>query len=202
MRLPPIAAAAAALLLSTMPGRSEAGCSVVEMAGQTLTVEEPSAGSWERATSAAHDVLKQAKVVGAMFEQVYLGGYKVQQLRQEIEADDAEFAEKLLLAQDTAAPFQGSCAGDLLAEVTRKAETFRDPERTMVLGVLDGKPLKTSQKTLHDNRERDYLDFERRFLRLVDEASVGAASPPPAPEDTTGGEPGGEEATGETPAAG
>lgn len=187
MKLHPITATTIALLWSMLPGRCEAGCSVLGMDDGTLTVDESEPGSWERASSAAHDVFKQAKVVGSMFEQVYLGGYKVQQVKQELDADDAQYTEKLQLAQDTAATFQGTCAGDLLVEVLAKASTFRDPERTMVLGVLDGKPLKTAQKTLHDNRETDYLAFERRFLRLKDEAVVNsdtpaAPEPDPVPE--------------------
>jgi len=156
------------------------------MEGQTLTVDEPEAGAWERAHLAVEKVIKKSKVAGQLFEQVYLGGYKVQAVKADLATAEEEYNEALQLAADTMGPFTGTCAGEILADAVRKAGTVWDPESTMVLGVLGGKPLKEQQKKLHNGREEDYLQYERRFLRIVEAAQVNAGAAPPAAPPTEG----------------
>lgn len=190
MRQMILAIIATVMVLALTP-QARAGCSVLSMEGQVLTVDEPEAGAWERAHLAVTDVFKKSKVAGQLFEQVYMGGYKVQEVKADLATAEAEYNEALQLAMDTMGPFIGTCAGEMLEDGVRKAGTYWDPERNMVLGVLEGKPLKDSQKKLHDGREEDYLQFERRILRLVEGAQVnaGAAAPPAADpvEDTPAG---------------
>ena len=170
-------------LIALLPGVARAGCSVLSLEGQTLTVEEFEPGSWQAAVDAASTVFKRAKTAGELFDRIYLGGYKVQEVRQHVEQHEAEWNEALMAAQEAMFPFEGTCAGELLADVVRKATKFREPELNMVTGMLSGKPLQASQKNLHDGREQDYLQYERRFLTILEGAQVttiGSSAPPEA----------------------
>jgi hypothetical protein len=182
------------LLLFLLPGAARAGCTVTGMEDQVLNIDEPVPGAWSEATEAVHEVYKKAKIYGLLFEGVFGGSFKVQEIRKEMDAADAEWDEILLLAQDHVMRFDGTCAGEILAETLRKAERFREPERNLVLGVLGGKPVQASTKQVHEGREQDYLQFERRFLRILEAAKTGGEAPveePPAdevPADDTGGD--------------
>lgn len=183
------------LLLFLLPSAARAGCTVTGMQDQVLQVDEPAPGAWSEASGAVHEVYKKAKIYGLLFEGVFGGSFKVQEIRKEMEAADAEWDELLLLAQDHVMRFDGTCAGEILAETLRKAERFREPERNLVLGVLGGKPVQASTKQVHEGREQDYLQFERRFLRILEEAKTGGAAPEEAPVDETPAD----EASGDTP---
>ncbi len=181
----------AAVLICWLPGAAQAVCTVQSMDGQTLEVDEPTAGAWNEAATACHEVFKKAKIYGVLFEGVFGGSFKVQEIRKEVEGADKEYEELKAVALDHVMRFQGSCAGEILEDVLRKADGFREPERNLVDGVLQGKPVQASTRQVHDGREEHYLKFERQFLRLWEEAVVGdpvggAGSapdePPPADE--------------------
>ena len=166
------------------PLTARAGCSVLSLEGQPLAVQEVESGSWEAAYEATQTAFNRAKTAGDLFDHVYLGGYKVQQVRADMETFDREWEEALAAAQTTALPFEGTCAGELLADILRKATSYREPEIGMVNSVLGGKPLKASQKTLHDARNQDYREYERRFLGIVSGADITPAfeAPPESAE--------------------
>jgi len=166
------------------PTAARAGCSVLSLEGQTLAVQELEPGSWEAALEATQTAFNRAKTAGDLFDHVYLGGYKVQQVRADLETFDREWAEALAAAQAAALPFEGTCAGEFLADILRKATSYREPEIGMVNSVLGGKPLKASQKTLHDARNQDYREYERRFLSIKAGAEIAAGFEAP-PEDMT-----------------
>jgi len=173
----------AAVTLSFPVGAGAVQCTVTSMEGKVLEVDEPAPGAWQESADAVHAVFKKAKVYGMLFEGVFGGSFKVQEIKGEMEAADKEWDELMVLAQDHAMRYEGTCAGDILAEMLRKADRYREPERNSVLGVLGGKPVQASAKQIHEGREEDYLQFERRYLRIVEEARVGApAAAPPAEE--------------------
>jgi len=166
------------------PLTARAGCSVLSLEGQTLTVEEIEPGTWEAALEATTTAFNRAKTAGDLFDHVYLGGYKVQQVRADLETFDAEWEEALATAQAAALPLGATCASELLADILRKAIAYREPEINMVNNVLGGKPLQASQKTLHDARNQDYREYERRVLTIVQDVSVTQAFEPPPETDT------------------
>lgn len=166
------------------PSVASAGCSVMSLEGQTLAVDEVDPGAWEAALEATTVAFNRAKTAGDLFDHVYLGGYKVQQVRADLETFNAEWEEALAAAGTAAMPFEGTCAGELLADILRKAVAYREPEIGMVNSVLGGKPLKASQKTLHDARNQDYREYERRYLYIVQGATVSQAFEEPPVTDT------------------
>ncbi len=155
-----------------LPSVAEAGCSVLSLEGQTLTVEEYEAGSWQAAADAAQTAFNRAKAAGSFFERVYGGGYKVQALRADMQRADEEWEAALAAAHEAMAPFEGTCSGELLADVLRKAEGFRTPELNMVNGMLGGKPLQARQQQMHEGREDDYRQYERKLLSILENADV------------------------------
>lgn len=171
-------------LALSAPTAADAGCSVLSLEGQTLAVDEIEPGAWEAAFEATTVAFNRAKTAGDLFDHVYSGGYKVQQVRADIEAFDAEWEEALAAATTAALPFDGTCAGELLADILRKAVAYREPEMGMVNSVLGGKPLKASQKTLHDARNQDYREYERRFIHIAQAADVTQAFGEPPVADT------------------
>jgi hypothetical protein len=165
------------------PTSADAGCSVLSLEGQTLAVDEIEPGAWDAALEATTVAFNRAKTAGDLFDHVYAGGYKVQQVRADLETFDAEWNEALAAARTAALPFEGTCAGEFLADILRKAVAYREPEIGMVNSVLGGKPLKASQKTLHDARNQDYREYERRYLGIVNAATVSQAFEAPPVSD-------------------
>jgi len=172
-----------------VPTFASAGCSVLSLEGETLVVEEPEPGAWDAATEAAKAAFHEAKAAGDLFDRVYLGGYKRQAVQADLQTAEAEWTAALAAAEEAALPFAGSCAGELLADVLRKATRYWEPELTMVDSMLAGKPLQASHKNIHDGRNQDYRAYQRRLQTILDGADVrtsGSAppgeEPPQAPE--------------------
>ncbi len=176
------AALVLALLAVAPAGSATAGCTVVGMDGQTLEVAEPAPGTWQTAADAADLLVRKAKVVGDLFNRVYLGGYMRQEVQRSLDANDEEYAAAQAALLEATAPFLGTCAAEMLEDVARKAEGYRLPERAMVANALKGKPIQASQKNIHDGRSLDLRDYERRWMILRDAANVGTGSGAPAPD--------------------
>jgi hypothetical protein len=170
----------------TLPTQARAGCSVLSLDGQTLTVEEFEEGSWQTAAEAAKTAFDRAKAAGSLFERVYGGGYKVQAVRADMQTAEDEWQAAVAAAHEAMAPFEGTCGGELLADVLRKANKFRDPEISMVEGMLGGKPLQASQQQMHEGREEDYREYQRRLNTILENADVrcvGSSAPEASPTE-------------------
>ena len=167
----PLAAAAALLILAPIRA-ADAGCTVVGLEGQTLTAEEIAPGEWQTAADAADETLRKAKVAGDLFSRVFLGGYMRQEVQRSLDANDEEYASAQAALLAASAPFSGTCAGEILDEVGRKAEGYRAPERAMVVNALKGKPIQASQKNIHDGRSMDLREFERRWRQIRDGVEI------------------------------
>ena len=165
------------------PSVASAGCSVLSMEGETLVVDEAQPGSWEAAADAAKKAFNEAKAAGDMFDRVYLGGYKRQAVQADLQTAEAEWTEALAAAQEAALAFTGTCAGELLEDVLRKATRYHEPEMTMVNNMLAGKPLQQSHTVIHDGRNQDYRSYERKLQVILDNAEVRGPSVEPLEEE-------------------
>jgi len=154
------------------PAVASAGCSVLSLEGQILVVDESEPGTWDAAVEAAKTAFGRAKAAGDLFERVYLGGYQRQAVQADLQTANTEWEEALAAAEEAAFPFSGTCAGELLADVVRKATKYREPEMNMVNNMLAGKPLQASHKNIHDGRNQDYRSYERSLQAILDGADV------------------------------